>query len=348
MSMFYQKAQDICKSVLRNKGIKGIAVSLKYKDCEWNYEDGNLSDNRSFFIASTTKLFTTAIILKLFHEGRILLSDKIVNFFPEGQLNGTLLYKGRDYIDEVTIKQCLMHTSGLPDYFLVKNQEGKTIFDDLVNDKDRSWTFEEIIEYVKTLSAPFPPGDRKAHYSDTNFTILGKIIEIIYALSYEEVVKNEICTPLQLTHTYVYRDINDKTPVLINYKNKELIIPQAMSCFGPDGGAVSNASELNTFLYAFWNGFFFPKSFNSELKVWNNIFYPLKAGVGLHGFKMPSVFTMFKKTPMFVGYTGLNGTVAFAVPDEDFYFSGTVNNASQQQKIFQTCLRIYLSCKKYL
>ena len=109
--------QAILDKTVDGKKVFGTSFAFKKDTVIWQGVSGNLAIDQPYFIASTTKLFTTAIILKLREEGKLNLVDKISKFLDKSILNGLHFYKGMEYSEELTIKHLLSHTSGLPDYF---------------------------------------------------------------------------------------------------------------------------------------------------------------------------------------------------------------------------------------
>ena len=170
--------QAILDKKVDGKKIFGTSFALKKDNTVWQGASGNLSIDQPYFIGSTTKLFTTAIILKLKEEGKLSLDDKIHQYVDISVLFRLHLYQKKDYSQEISIKHLLSHTSGLPDYFQDKGTSKKSLEKDLMKGHDQSWTFEEAIEMSKKFEPLFVPGEKgKAKYSDANFQLLGKIIE---------------------------------------------------------------------------------------------------------------------------------------------------------------------------
>ncbi len=265
-----QKVLD--KKVAGSK-VFGTSKKKKKDGFVWYGNSGNFSKNQSYFIASTTKLFTTAIILKLKADGNLNLDDKISNYIDDSILGDLHVYKGKEYTERITIKHLLAHTSGLSDYFQGKGANGKSLEDELVSGNDQSWNFEQAIERAKKIPSLFAPGDKnKAFYSDTNFQLLGRIIATITDKSYSENCNDLIINPLELTKTYLYQDPEDTAPMTLYYKSNELRIPKAMTSFGPDGGIVSTSEDMLVFIEAFFTGKMFPSSYIDELQEWINIF----------------------------------------------------------------------------
>lgn len=333
--------QTILDRLVDHKKVFGTSFALKRNDQIWKGSAGNLGLDEPFFIASTTKLFTTVIILKLKSQGKIKLEDTLGKYFDPTFLKGLHTYKGKEYASGLTIQQLLAHTTGLPDYFQNKGPNGKSLEEEISAGKDRAWSFDEAMEMTKSIKPLFIPGTPgKAHYSDSNFQLLGKIIEIISGKPYANCCDELIIKPLGLSRTYVYQNPNDQKPKCLYFKSNPLPIPLSMCSFGPDGGIVSTTSDLLVFLEAFFKGHLFPERYIAELKQWNRIFFPMRSGIGIHKFKLPCIFNPTGAIPGFIGHSGLSGALAFYSPRENLYITGTVNQVAHPDLSFKTMIKL--------
>lgn len=333
--------QTILDKTVDGKKVFGTSFAIKKDVLVWFGASGNLSIDQPYFIASTTKLFTTAIILKLRANGKLRLDDNISQYIEKSILSGLHFFNGKDYSEVLTIRHLLSHTSGLPDYFQGKGISRSSLENEITAGNDQFWSFEQSIERTKQMKPLFVPGTkRKANYSDANFQLLGRIIEHITHKSYSENCKELIIQPLGLTHTYLYQNSTDKTPKTLFYKSNELNIPKAMSSFGADGGMVSTSSDMLTFIEAFFMGKIFPKDDISELQVWNRIFFPMKSGIGIHLFKLPWIFNPTGAVPYFIGHSGLSGALAYYSPKENIFVVGTVNQVAHPDISFRTMIKL--------
>lgn len=187
----------------------------------------------------------------------------------------------------------------------------------------------------------FAPGTRnKAHYSDTNFQLLGKIIEVITDKPYSHHCADAIIRPLGLADTYLYDNPSDRTPQPLYYQRQELPIFRAMASFGPDGGMVSTSADMLVFIQAFFSGRLFPAEYIQKLQAWNRIFFPMRSGVGLHQFRLPWYFDPFGRVPEFWGHSGLSGALAFYSPKHRLYIAGTVNQVAYPHVSFVTMVKL--------
>ena len=94
------------------------------------------------------------------------------------------------------VRHLLSHTSGIPDYYTKAPENGKSFFDILISEPDRIWTVEDTVAFARDNLIPeFAPGE-KASYADTNFQLLGFIIESVTRQSLHDVYKEVIFEPL--------------------------------------------------------------------------------------------------------------------------------------------------------
>jgi CubicO group peptidase (beta-lactamase class C family) len=341
MSEKEARLQAVLYKTVDNKKVFGASFAIKHENKVWHGSAGNFKPEQPYFIASTTKLFTTAIILHLQSKAALSLDDKISRYFEDSVMAGLSVFKGQDVSKEITIRQLLAHTSGIPDYFQGKGKNGKSLEEEIIQEQDLSWSFEEAIERSKSMKPKFAPDAKgKALYSDTNYQLLGRIIETITGKSYAANCEALIFRPLGLEHTYIYTEPNDHRPLTLHFKSNELKIPKAMSSFGPDGGAVSTNEDMLIFIEALFTGKLFPTESLPYLYRWNKIFFPLKSGIGIQKFKLPWIFDPSNATPELIGHSGLSGALAFFAPKENLFVVGTVNQVAYPQKSFKVVIKL--------
>ena len=339
--------QNILNRAVDQKKIFGTAFSISYKGQSWSGAAGNLQPESQFFIASTTKLFVSAIVMDLRGKGLLRLDDPIGNYLDSGIMRGLHVLRGKDYSGSITIRHLLAHSSGLPCYFESKNSQGQSIQSALFKGVDRGWTPEGAIELSKTFQPYFAPGSPgKAHYSDTNFQLLGLIMDRISGKTFSQNCRELIFEPLGMNQTYIFEDCSDSRPATMHYKRNKLPIPRAMRSFGPDGGGVSTSTELLRFIEAYLKGRFFPPEYLAEMRDWNKIFFPLQAGIGIHRFKLPWYFNPNGIVPELIGHSGLSGTMAYGNLSQDLFVAGTVNQIAYPSGSFQVAVKLILKVLK--
>jgi CubicO group peptidase (beta-lactamase class C family) len=336
--------------IIGKKHLFSTVLRVENKDGSFTWEGsrGEMSSHDTYFIASVTKLYVTAVVMSLIEEEKITLNDKIAKFLPQDYIENIHVLKGINYSNEISIKHLISNTSGLPDYFFYR-EHGKSQADSLFLGIDESWEFERTIQYVKKMKPNFSPGKKgKVAYSDTNYLLLGKIIENVTGKDICNVFKDYIFDKLGLNSTYVYSDIADNKPVAFYYKKKRLWLPKYMASIAVEGGIVSTADEVMKFLKSFFNGLFFPKAKIDELKKWNFILPPpglFYFGIGLEKLPTPRIISIAKPINEIIGFWGQTGSFAWYNPDTNLYFTGTTNqgNGSGHFAIGNAILKIIKS-----
>lgn len=306
------------------------------------------------YIASITKMYVAAATMILEERGLLSLDDPLSKFLPAAMLEGLHRYKGRDYSDQLRIYHLVSQTSGLPDYFMEKPREGKSMFDRIVSGGDMEWDVQDVVGIAKTgLSAKFPPepkeqetSGKKAHYSDTNYQLLGCAIEAAAQKPLHQILEELIIEPLELSSTYVHghggaRVTGGQPPASIYYKTQPLYLDKAMTSFGPDGGMVSNVEECLRFLRHFMQGKLFEGTETLErMQRWKRIFFPFQYGLGLMRFKLPRILSPLSATPELIGHSGATSAFLFYSDIGRLYIGGTLNQLENQGRPVRLMIKL--------
>jgi len=222
----------------RNLAIGSIAIE----------QDGKLVYQRSFGkdqtaattyrIGSITKVFTAVMIYQLIDQKKLSLDDTLSEFFP------TLPNAGK-----ITIAEMLGHRSGLANFTATG-----TNFDAW---KGEPRTHEQLLAFIRDQRPDFEPG-AKADYNNSNFLLLGYIVEKMYHKPYKEIVKERIVDRLGLTNTY-YGDhggFQGKEAVSYKYSDNQWNAEKAvyLDNFGGAGAMISTPQDICKFIRAIFEG----------------------------------------------------------------------------------------------
>jgi len=342
-----KKLQTVLDAQIGKGNIYNVVAAVQSQDLSLNFAGAAgianaqtgmaMTPDTPYFIASVTKMYTAAIILRLHEEMHINLDAPISQYLPNSLIRGIHIYKGTDYSDRIKVSELVNQSSGLADFEADKPRGGKSVLDELKAGHDRSIDTVEAIEIVRGLSPHFPPGTRgKAYYSNTNYRLLGEIIESVTAKSMTANFDEMIINPLGLQHTYLYECTTSRSndvPATIYLKGAPAYVPRYLASNTSDGGIVSTASECILFLRAFFEGKLFSKTLFERMMTWNSIFFPLRYGYGLMYFQLPRFFWP-TPLPEFIGHSGSIGSFAFICPSQSLYLAGTVNQIASPAKPF--------------
>jgi D-alanyl-D-alanine carboxypeptidase len=144
------------------------------------------------------------------------------------------------------------------------------------------------------------------------------------------VFEERIVAELGLSDTYAFSDLTDSTPAPLYHQDQPLHVPRYLASITAEGGLVSTAAEVMTFLKAFFGGRFFPRETVEELKAWNRIYFPgqFDFGIGLEKQWVPWILSPMRPVGELLGMWGQSGAFAFHNPQRDLYLTGTVNQLS--------------------
>lgn len=196
----YEELENLLDKEALNKNLQGVvlvaegdeivfAKSYGYADVENGIE--NKLTTR-FAIASNTKQFTAAAIMQLAQQNKLNLNETIDKYFPE--------YK---YGSKITVKNLLQMRSGIPDYLneielFMLDEETKNILKEYESDvyydkyvEDNRWSSEMILRNLYLTDLMFEPNE-EYDYCNTNYYLLGLIIEEVTGMSFEDYLKEYI------------------------------------------------------------------------------------------------------------------------------------------------------------
>jgi D-alanyl-D-alanine carboxypeptidase len=223
-----QQALDRARQGL---GLQAMTVGLAVDGREyWAGASGIALDGVSaidgdspFAIASITKTFTAALVMQLVEAGRLSLDQEVAPLLPDvGVARG------------ITVRQLLGHTSGIADLLAPMRKP-------MTDHPSRLWRGEQVIA---RLGDPwFAPGATYA-YSNSNYVLLGLLVERIYGRPFNEVLERHLLRPLHL----------DETGVLLGRGAPNLMSRSWASAFGTSGYMYSSASDLLEWGTALYGG----------------------------------------------------------------------------------------------
>ena len=341
--------------VEKDKAVKNCVLSVMKGDGSFSWsgaagiasQDGQapMAKDTPIYISSITKLYTATAIMRLYEKGALSLDDPMAKYLPEGLIRGIHVYEGKDYSSAITIKQLLSHTSGIADYYTEKPEGGGSLFDLILQEPERSWTVDETIERAqKDLKPNFPPGT-EASYSDTNFQLLGKIIEAVTGKPLHIVYEEFFFRPLGLTHTWLIGRSKPQVapsakPADVFCKDMNITKTRANGAYWADGGIVSTVEEMIVFLKALNEGRIVTSDTLKLMHNWHKLHFPLQYGYGTMYVKFPRFMNMVMKVPPLWGHSGSTGSFLYYSEDLNLYLAGTIDQTESQSKPFRVMSKV--------
>jgi D-alanyl-D-alanine carboxypeptidase len=139
---------------------------------------------------SVGKTYASAVALQLMHEGKIGLDDPISKYLASEPWFSRL-----PNAQSITVRQLMNHTSGL-----VRYEFNELFTSDLTASPDRVWKPSELVAYIFDTAAPFAAG-QGWDYSDTNYIVLGMIMEKVTGRTYYDLAREGVLRPAKLAET---------------------------------------------------------------------------------------------------------------------------------------------------
>jgi D-alanyl-D-alanine carboxypeptidase len=209
-----------------------IIVSQGYGMADFEFQVRNTPQTR-FRIASVTKSITATAVMLLADEGKLSVEDPIAKYLP----------KSPDGWKAITIRELLTHTSGLSEYFDLAGYD----------EKKRAYTGgRDFIEKLEKLPLQSAPG-KEYRYTNSNYILLGYIIEAASGKPYETFLRERIFGPLHMDNSgcdYGTAVIRNRA---VGYSwNKEIVPPEFFEMQNPfaSGCVYSTAEDLFQFVRA--------------------------------------------------------------------------------------------------
>ncbi len=282
------------------------------------------------YMASVGKLFTATIIGILVDQGKLSFDDKITEYLDDELVRKLHIYKGEDYSDRIKIKHLLNQTSGIGDHF-------RPLLDELLKDREMNFSPREAIFYTKNnTKAHFPPGEG-FKYSDTNYHLLGLIIERVTGEPFHAALKNLIILPLDMKHSSMlhYSEPMEKSPFpTADFSYRQIRLNDLKGYAAIDyagGGVVSTMEDLLKFMKALVNGEILSEKTLEEMK---NSSAKFRTGIdyGYGIWKITTVPVVMPKKFNCWGVAGATGSFMFYHPESEAYIIGNFNDFSYEQK----------------
>ncbi|WP_406688307.1 serine hydrolase domain-containing protein [Saccharopolyspora sp. ID03-671] len=231
---------------------------------------GRVPANGSFRAGSITKTFVSTVVLQLVGEGRLMLDDPIAEHLPQFGLD-----------PRITVRMLLQHTSGLFSYTGESFPDGHTEpgiptgGPEFVAHRYRQYSPPELIEFALSKPPRFAPGGGWS-YSNTNYQLLGMLIEKLTGTPWSFQVEHRILLPLGLRDTVLP---GSATEVPDPHAQGYLAYPEAgelktvditshnPSWGGAAGEIISTTADLDRFLGALFAGALLPSGLLAEMRA---------------------------------------------------------------------------------
>lgn len=290
-------------------------------------------------LASVGKLFTSTLIMMLQDEGRLSVDDPIAPYLDTELMAGLHVYKGHDYSGDIRVKHLLQQTSGLSDVFfpLVKKMQ---------QDPACTFTIQEALAWGKAHQPPVSPPGKKHVYNDTNYYLLGLIIEQLTQQSFHEAVHTQLFDPLGMENAYIHSYSTPKSsptypPAAIYLSDINFIEDERFGKIDyAGGGVVAPLQEYLLFMQALVNGQLVQPATLQQM-IYDDVIMGFPAigfNYGYGVWKPKAIPLLMPKKYFCWGCVGVTGAFLFYHPATEAYVIGTFNDQSYTSKALRFML----------
>ncbi len=247
----YQAIDDYIEQHMRRLNIPGVSLAIVEGDQLVHLRglgrarpDGEAPTPQTpFFIGSLTKSFTALAVMQLVEAGKTELDAPVQCYLPWFRVADPQASA------QMTVRHLLNQTSGLPMSIGMAN---------LADLDSRPDAIERQVRALATLKLTRPVGS-KFEYSNTNYNVLGLIVEAVSGESYADYIQNHIFNPLGMSHSYTSKIVARQNGLAIGHRYwfghpipaPNLSIPTGSL---PSGQLISSAEDMAHYLIACLNG----------------------------------------------------------------------------------------------
>lgn len=234
MTHLYQNNKFMGSLTIRVKDVVLFSKAYGFADIDAKVK---ATPATKYKIGSITKMFTACVIFQLIEEKKLSGNDKLSTFFPK-----------LPNADKITINNLLNHSSGIYNY-----TNDSTFTAVLTKQQMRRDMLERLYKYKPA----FEPGT-KAEYSNSNYLLLGYIIQDVTHKTYKEAVTERVINKAGLKNTYYFSKVNLRKNEAYSYKfeaDKWVKQPEwHESVAGGAGALQSTPEDLTKFITLLWSG----------------------------------------------------------------------------------------------
>jgi len=295
----------------------------------------SMRQNDTFRAGSIIKPFVSAAILQLVEEKKLSLDDRLPAVLPHGVVARLA------NADQITVRMLLNHTSGIPDY------ADANFYRNVLAQPKRIWKVDEFLSLAAAQPPAFAPGTRYG-YSNTDYNLLGLIIERATGKPWRTVVRQRIIDRLGLKHTSLpepgHVAIGSDAAhgyELVNGKLRDVTDVDPSMAGAAGGNSLATTTEdLARFFEALLTGKLFekPETLKELLTFVKASDIPGKVGYGLgvERYQLPGGVELIGHLGTGAGYRAFVGYL----PVQKIDFAMVINNPDDPTPVFLPALKL--------
>jgi D-alanyl-D-alanine carboxypeptidase len=333
-----QRLDRLAERLSRDARVSELQLRVADRAGTLDYSWAAPGSRATHAIASSTKTFAAVLVLRRVAAGDLTLEQPLNSILPRDDLVGLNRFGGIDHVDEITVRDVLAHTSGIPNYYAAKALDPASDIA-AVTAADPGWSYHDALELARGMVAPFAPHSGRAQYSFTNYQLVGRLIEEVCGCSLSAALDRELLAPLGLGDTAL---LTPETLPLFDTASPLLHGTQSyrgarrLASLGAEGALVSTTADTMRFLRAVVEGEALdPAMIQLALSDRLPLFPRVTYGVGIMSLSLPRLMTRLPKPGILLGHAGMTGHVMFADPVSGLAVVGTINQLAAPRLSFR-------------
>jgi len=289
-------------------------------------------------IASSTKTVAAVLVLRRVAAGDLTLEQPLASILPRDDLAGLNRFGGIDHADEITVRDVLAHTSGIPNYYAAKALDPASDIA-AVTAADPGWSYDEALELARGMHPAFAPHSGRAEYSFTNYQLVGRLIETIAGCPLGVALDRELLGPLGMSDTALLTPetlplFDSASPIL--HGTQSYRGARRLASLGAEGALVSTTADMMRFLRAVLDGEVLdPALLELALRDRLPLFPRVAYGAGIMALSLPRALTRLPKPGVLIGHAGMTGHMMFGDPVSGLAVVGTINQLAAPRLPFR-------------
>jgi len=259
--------QQKIDSIRQAHDVPAMAFSCILPSGELISVASGMKPEQRMLAGSTGKTFFAALALRLVSEGKLHLDEKVSHY-----LGSEPWYKQVQNAEAITIRMLMNHTTGIEEYYELGN-----FMERYLNEPDKMWTPQECIGYTLNRPALFPAGTAWG-YADTNYLVLGLVLESITKQEAYRQIQEEFIKPNKLIYTEP--SIKRKLDNLVTgnsrpnspFKLQGPVVADGKMIMNPQmewagGGYISNTPDLVRWVKIYYHADFLSEATRKEMRT---------------------------------------------------------------------------------
>lgn len=349
-----EEIQAEVDALVSENNIPGLNVSVYKLGQVSNFSAGfsdvkkqvPLTADQKLFSGSIGKTYLVPLIDQLIQKGKLKLDDRLIDYVRDVSWISRI-----PNIEEITVRQLLSHTSGLPRWVMDQN-----VWKQANEEPNKVWTYEDRMRFIFDADTVHAAGESWA-YSDTNYLFLGMLIEKLFDRAYYDILKLDVLSPLGLVNTVPsdQRHIDNLTQAYSELPETFYIPNEVIGddgyAFNPQlewtgGGIASTTSDLAKWCHEYYTGDIISDAFKQDIisvgKHGEKCFGDHSYGMGSFVYNT-KYGTAYGHTGFMPGYNSImiyypNDDISIAVQANCDYASKNMSLVNYTERILETLL----------